>query len=126
MITVSPITILGTASLTGGAGAKPTVGTDRLAPQRLQYFSSTVISLPHDGQYIRANLLGSPANLTLSEETENGRRLKHFELSDPISSTVPHHNELCAQLFSNRTNAGLVGHKCSVLLRTSGDAYYSL
>jgi hypothetical protein len=27
---------------------------ERLAPQRLQYFSSTEISLPHDGQYIDA------------------------------------------------------------------------
>jgi hypothetical protein len=26
--------------------------SDRFAPQRLQYFSSTVISLPQDGQYI--------------------------------------------------------------------------
>jgi len=68
-ITVVPITMLGTVSLTGAAGVKLTVGTERLAPQRLQYFNSTVISLPQDGQYTQEILLGSPANLTLSEES---------------------------------------------------------
>ena len=35
------------------AGEVPAVGRERLAPQRLQYFNSTAMSFPQDGQYIR-------------------------------------------------------------------------
>src|SRR5213593_3218317 len=55
---VIPSTMLGTANLTGATDTSCVfvVGRERLAPQRLQYFSSTAISFPHDGQYIE-NLL---------------------------------------------------------------------
>src|ERR1051325_9672411 len=57
---VNPSTILGTANFTGAitVGAV-VVGTIRLAPQRLQYFSSAVISLPQPGQYIGPSSAGN-------------------------------------------------------------------
>jgi hypothetical protein len=50
-ITIRPSTMLGTVSLTGATGIGAlAIGSVRFAPQRLQYFSSTVISLPQEGQ----------------------------------------------------------------------------
>jgi hypothetical protein len=40
------------------------VGSARFAPQRLQYFSSTAISFPQDGQYIKD--LQNVANVALT------------------------------------------------------------
>src|SRR5829696_2744949 len=53
---VIPSTMLGTVSFNGARAIGALIaGSVKLAPQRLQYFSSTVISLPQVGQYI-----GSP------------------------------------------------------------------
>src|SRR5690349_12730168 len=53
MTIVRPTTMLGMASFTGATVTTCVeVGSDRLAPQRLQYLSSTAISFPQDGQYI--------------------------------------------------------------------------
>src|ERR1044071_2936971 len=50
---VMPSTRLGKPSLTGARAIGVLVaGSVKLAPQRLQYLSSTVISLPQVGQYI--------------------------------------------------------------------------
>ncbi|MFN2491364.1 MAG: hypothetical protein ABR501_00590 [Pyrinomonadaceae bacterium] len=51
---MSPRTIVGIVSFTGGAtGAEfPDEASRRFAPQRLQYLNSAEISLPQDGQYI--------------------------------------------------------------------------
>ena len=57
-VMVNPKTIVGTVNRSAGAGIMVdtvAAGSDRLAPQRLQYFNSTAISLPQEGQYI-ANL----------------------------------------------------------------------
>src|SRR5690349_24607219 len=53
---VRPTTILGMASFTGATVSTcGEFGNDRLAPQRLQYLSSTVISFPQVGQNIEAS-----------------------------------------------------------------------
>jgi hypothetical protein len=54
-VIVNPRTTLGIPNLTRGAAITVVAlaaGSVRFAPQRLQYFSSTAISLPQEGQYI--------------------------------------------------------------------------
>jgi hypothetical protein len=61
IVIVSPKTIAGIPNLIGlitGVGYNSGM-TERLAPQRLQYFSSTEISLPQDGQYIEPPVIAN-------------------------------------------------------------------
>src|SRR5688572_500888 len=54
IVIVKPMTTVGAVKLTGTVviAGRLVCGNDRFAPHLLQYFSSTVISLPQVGQYI--------------------------------------------------------------------------
>jgi hypothetical protein len=87
---------------------------ERLAPQRLQYFSSTEISLPHDGQYINALRVNcslfcqTASNVPLGNQDRNGLatevREKEAGCSDligllnPVGSALPNDNYNSSQV----------------------------
>ena len=149
-VIVNPITIVGIVSLTGGAagaGSIP-VFNERFAPHLLQYFTSTVISLPQLGQYIRSPLhfvrrvlrrqcytddvrigiteqVRAQVPLTFSNKTRLGTTdpflLAHGNSANAVRFALPNEDHFALKLFSNSANARLIRHESTILFRPASN-----
>lgn len=109
MTIVGPVKLIGTVVIAG----RLVCGNDRFAPHLLQYFSSTVISLPQVGQYIDTS---KQSTVLRSKEFEkiripfyeellscSGRwRIRFFRCDITINYDKPHDQEFVIDSYVNR------------------------